>query len=173
MRKFFTLLSFIAFSAITYAQELSNNVHFIPQADVPRLVLERQQDLFPTNYVSQWQVQEIDALQDGSNIRYIAQFEEDGRPGFSASYLPNGMLVFRSEFFPSEIIPAPIRLKIDETYKDYTIQNAHFITPYSPKREIYLVKLLDGLQMQYVFYDTIGNQIDKNDLPAELLFLMK
>lgn len=173
MRNTFTLFLSIILTATFYAQDVNDNVRFIPQSEVPKVVLDRQNALFPTNFVSEWQVQEMDGMQNASNIRYIAKFEEDGRPGFSASYLPNGILIFNSEFMPSEIIPAEVRLKVERDYKDYTIRNADFITLYSPKREIYMVKLLEDINLQYAFYDTIGNEIPKDTLPVEILLLMK
>ncbi|MCZ4319346.1 hypothetical protein O4H26_10110 [Aequorivita viscosa] len=173
MRNIFTLVLGLIFSISIYAQDVNDNVLFIPQSEVPKMVLDRQEALYPTNFVSQWQVQEIDGMQDAPNILYYAKFEEDGRPGFSAAYLPNGMLVFHSEFTPAEIIPATVRLKIEQNYKRFEVHSAEFISLYSPKREIYLLKLLDGNQMQFVFYDTVGNEIEKRDLPAEMLFLMR
>ncbi|MDN3724022.1 hypothetical protein QRD02_06480 [Aequorivita sp. SDUM287046] len=173
MRKIYTLLLFLLFSAVLPAQNVKNNTQFIPQSEVPLPVLERQKSVFPTNFVSEWQVQKINEMQDAPNLRYIAKFEEDGRPGFSASYFPDGLLLYHSEFIPGEIIPAPVRLKIEENYKDFTIHNSEFISLYYPQREIYLVKLMDDMQMQYVFYDTNGNEIDKNNLPVELLFLLR
>ncbi len=173
MRNIFTLLLSILFIAFTYAQDVNDNVRFIPQSEVPKAVLERQEALFPTNFISEWQVQEIDGMQNASNIRYIAKFEEDGRPGFSASYLPNGMLIFNSEFTPSEIIPSSVRLKVTSDYKDYTVHATEFITFYNPKREIYMIKLLDEYRMRYAFYNTIGNEIHKEELPVEILLLMK
>lgn len=173
MRNIFTLLISILISIGIYAQDVNDNVRYIPESQVPQSVLDRQGELFPTNFVSEWQVQEMDGMQDAQNIRYIAKFEEDGRPGFSASYLPNGILIFNSEFMPSEIIPSEVRLKVDKDYKDYTIRHADFITFYNPKREIYMVKLLDDINVQYVFYNTAGNKIPKESLPEEILLLMK
>ena len=173
MRNIFTLLISILISIGIYAQDVNNNVRYIPESHVPQSVLDRQGELFPTNFVSEWQVQEMDGMQDAQNIRYIAKFEEDGRPGFSASYLPNGILIINSEFMSSEIIPSEVRLKVDKDYKDYTIRHADFITFYNPKREIYMVKLLDDINVQYAFYNTAGNKIPKESLPEEILLLMK
>ena len=172
MRKIFTLLLSIIFTTFVNSQDVNDNVRFIPQSQVPQSVLDRQEELFPTNFISEWQVQEMDGMQDAQNIRYIAKFEEDGRPGFSASYLPNGILIFNSEFMPSEIIPAEVRLKVDSDYKDYTIRHADFITFYNPKREIYMIKLLDDINVRYAFYNTAGNKIPKDSLPEEIELLM-
>ncbi len=172
MRKITILVFSLLICFITYSQDVNNNVHYVAQSEVPQPVLDRQEALFPTNFVSEWQVQEMDGMQNAENIRYIAKFEEDGRPGFSASYLPNGMLIFNSEFMPSEIIPAKVRLKIDSDYKDYTIRHADFITFYNPKREIYMIKLLDEINVNYVFYNTAGNKVPKDSLPEEILLLM-
>jgi len=172
MRNIFTLFG-ILLTTLIYAQDVNDNTRFVPQSEVPQLVLDRQHALFPSNFVSEWQVQEMDGMQNARNIRYIAKFEEDGRPGFSASYLPNGILIFNSEFMPSEIIPAEVRLKVTSDYKDYSVHAAEFITFYNPKREIYLIKLLDEYRMKYAFYNTIGNEIPKEDLPGEILLLMQ
>lgn len=172
MRNIFTLLFSIFLTTIVYPQAVNDNISFISQSKVPPVVLERQETLFPTNFVSEWQVQEIDGMQDAQNIRYIAKFEEDGRPGFSASYLPNGVLNFNTEFMPNEILPSEIRLKVDKDFKEFTIQSADFMTFYHPKREIYMVKLLRNIGIQYAFYNTAGNEIPKDALPMEILLLM-
>ena len=172
MRNIFTLLLSIIFTTVVTSQDVNDNIRFIPQSQVPQHVLDRQETLFPTNFVSEWRVQEMDGMQDAPNLRYIAKFEDDGRPGFSASYLPSGVLIFNSEFMPSEIIPAKVRLKIDKDYKDYSIRHAEFITFYNPKREIYMVKLLKDIGVQYVFYNTAGNEIPKDSLPLEIKILM-
>ncbi len=173
MRTIFTLMLGIFTFISTVGQDVNDEVRFIPQSQVPPAVIDRQQELFPTNYISEWQVQEMNGMQDAQHIRYIAKFEEDGRPGFSASYLLDGTLIFNSEFMPSEIIPAEIRLKINSEFKDYSIHNGQFITFYNPKREIYLLKLLNDINVQYAFYNTSGNKIPEDSLPPEILLLMR
>jgi len=172
MRNITTLLLCIIFTTVFYSQDVNDNIRFVSQSQVPQPVVDRQKSLFPTNFVSEWEVQQMDGMQDAHTLRYIAKFEEDGRPGFSASYLPNGILIFNSEFMPSEIIPAEVRLKIDRDYPDYKIHNAEFITFYNPKREIYKVKLLREINLQYKFFNTAGNEIPVESLPEEMLFLI-
>ncbi len=173
MRTIFTLLLGLCTILSSFAQDVNDRVRFIPQSQVPAAVIERQAELFPTNYVSEWQVQEMNGMQNAKNIRYIAKFEEDGRPGFSASYLLDGTMIFNSEFMPSEIIPAEIRLKVESEFKNFTIHNGQFITFYNPKREIYLLKLLNDINVQYAFYNTAGNKIPEDSLPPEMLLLMR
>ena len=68
MRKITILLLSFLISTITYSQDVNNNVRYIPESQVPQSVLDRQGDLFPTNFVSEWQVQEMDGMQDAQNI---------------------------------------------------------------------------------------------------------
>lgn len=172
MRIIFSLFLLCGLNAhFAFSQNLNHNIHGISQSEVPKPIIKQQEKLFTTNFISKWQVQEIDGMEDAPNMRYIANFEEDGRPGFSASYLPNGLLLFTNEFMPKEIIPDEVKLKTKQDYKDFTIQSADFITFYNPEREIYMVQLLLDNGMQYAFYDTAGNEIDKNNLPVEMLFL--
>lgn len=165
---FFTLTLFSA-----YAQHANTSKHFISESQVPQAVIMKQSELFPTNFVAEWEVQELNEMQDAPDIRYIAKFEEDNRSGFSASYLPGGLLIFHTEFMTAAIVPGEVRLKVNSKYKDFDIQSAEFISFYNPKREIYLVKLLNGSLMQYAFYDTNGNEIPKPNLPIEAFFLMQ
>lgn len=174
MKSIFTLFllnTLILFSA--NAQDLNTSKHFIAESKVPQAVILKQRELFPSNFVTEWEVQELNKMQDAPNIRYIAKFEKDNRSGFSASYLPEGLLIFHTEFMPAEIIPAEVRLKVRSEYKDFLIQSADFISLRNPKREIYLVKLLNSSLMQFAFYDTVGNEIPKSNLPVEILFIMQ
>ncbi|MAP80926.1 MAG: hypothetical protein CL526_07535 [Aequorivita sp.] len=173
MRKIFTIVFSLFFTGVTLGQDVNDTTRFIPESEVPKVILNQQDILYPSNFVSEWEVQELDGMHDAPNILYFAKFEEDGRPGFSAAYLPNGTLVFHSEFTPAEIIPSTVRLKVDQDYKDFEIHSAKFISLYNPERELYLVKLLAGNQMKFVFYNTVGNEIDKIELPAEILLLMR
>ncbi len=173
MRTIFTLLLVIYFThPPIYSQNIKGRLQFVPESEVPITVVSQQERLFPTNYVYEWQVQEMDRMQNAPTLRYIAIFEEDGRPGFSASYLPDGFLIFNSEFMPSENILSVVRLKINRNYKDYTIHAAEFVTLHNPKREIYLIKLLENTRQQHVFFDTLGNEIGKQSLPVEVLLLL-
>lgn len=174
MKSIFTLLLVLTLNLFSvYAQDVNTSKHFISESKVPQAVIMKQSELFPTNFVTEWEVQELNEMQDAPDIRYIANFEEDNRSGFSASYLPGGLLIFYTEFMPAEIIPSEVRLKVVSEYQDFIIQSADFISFYNPEREIYLVKLLNGALLQYAFYDTVGNEIPQANLPAEILFLMQ
>ncbi len=153
------------------AQRLTKNIQFIPESEVPAVVIQRQRELFPSDIVSQWQVQRTTGV-NTANLRYIANLEKDGRPGFSVSYLPEAILLFTREIIPDEIIPNAVRLKVKKKYPKFNIEPSDFITLPSPHREIYIVKLRDDNRLLYVFYDTTGTEIDKKDLPAEIAYLI-
>lgn len=59
MKSTFTLLLSILFIAFKYAQDVNDTVRLIPQSEIPKAVLESQETLFSTNFISEWQVQEM------------------------------------------------------------------------------------------------------------------
>lgn len=174
MRIIYTLLLLCGFTlSSAFSQVVNSNTHFISESEVPKPVIQIQKELFPTNFVSEWNVQKFDKMQDASNIRYIANFKEDGRSGFSASYLPEGLLLFKTEFIPNEILSEEIKVELQKEYKGFTVESANFITLYNPKREVYMIRLLHNAEMQYAFYDTEGNSIQRDNLPPEMLLLLR
>lgn len=173
MRITITLFILLCFFLPSFGQEISKNIELIAEADVPFEILERQHQLFPFTLVSKWQVQKKDRGADSPNLRFIGMIEKDGNSNLSASYLPNGVLLFTSESILSETIPDNILLDIKKENPKFKIKASDLITLTLPKKEIYLVKLLDNNLLQYVFYDTSGKEMEKNNLPVELMMLLR
>lgn len=173
MRSIFTLLILLFSFLSTFSQEVSKYIESVTGEDVPFEVLENQQQLFPFNFVSEWQFQKKDRSTDSPILRFISTINKDGDSNLLASYLSNGQLLFTSEFILPETVPENIRLDIKKKNPKFKIQAADFITFAIPKKEIYFVKLLDNTMLQYVFYDSLGNEIDKKDLPMEMMMLLR
>jgi hypothetical protein len=70
---------------------------------------------------------------------------------------------------PPENIPETVRLKVQYDYKDYEVDHANFLTVYSPKREIYEVRVRDRALVRQAYYDVNGVRIDENTLPVEVI----
>ncbi|WP_133240818.1 hypothetical protein [Marixanthomonas spongiae] len=163
------IILLVCFPLFAKAQDVNRNQPTIAESDVPQAVLSNQDTLFPGGFISEWQLQKGFDATDDKVVRYISIFEEDGRPGSSASYLPNGTLIFHSEFMLAETIPETVRLKLQFDYKDYDVERADFITLYAPKREIYRIHLRKNTAVLHTYYDINGNQIPKETLPVELI----
>lgn len=131
--------------------------------------MANQDTLFPGGFISEWQLQKGFDATDDKAVRYISKFEQEGNPGSSASYLPNGTLIFHSEYMQAENIPETVRLKLQFDYKDFEVDYADFVTVYVPKREIYRVHLRKDIAVKHAFYDINGNQIPEESLPVEII----
>lgn len=170
MRTTTVFLLFLSYFVV-HSQEVSKNIHIISEEEVPFEVLNIQRDLFPFIRVSEWQVQKKDRGADSPSLRFISRIVKDGNSYLSASYLPNGLLLFTSEIISPTTVPENIRLDVKRNHPRFKMQAADLITLTAPKKEIYWIKLLDGNLLQYVFYDTSGQEIARKDLPHELTMI--
>ncbi len=166
------LLLFLVFSLPLMAQQPDAHLQYIPESEVPSIVVENQRTLFPTKIVSQWQVESRSRFDD-KGIRYVANFEVDGKTGFSASYLEDGLLLFTREIISKEIIPESIRLQVKQEFPKFELQVSDLIAIPSPPTEIYMIKLRDHNLLQTAFFDVTGVKIEKKNLPPEIVFLME
>jgi|GEM_PF-853174 len=153
----------------TKAQDVNLDQPTIAESEVPQAVLSNQDTLFPSGFISEWQLQKGFDATDDDAVRYISKFEQEGNSGSSASYLPDGTLIFHSEYMQAENIPETVRLKLQFDYKDFEVDYADFITVYLPKREIYRVHLRENTRLKHAFYDINGNQIPEESLPIEII----
>jgi len=165
----FLFYLFLCIPLFIHAQNVNLDQPTIAESDVPQEVLTNQDTLFPGGFISEWQLQKGFKATDTTAVRYISKFEQKGNPGSSASYLPDGTLIFHSEYMQAESIPETVRLKLQFDYKNFEVDYADFITVYLPKREIYRIRLRDQTALKHAFYDINGNQIPEKSLPIEIV----
>jgi len=164
---YFSLLALFIMSTTLSAQ--SRNAEYTPTSEVPELILAKQQQLFPSNYVEGW---EIVGTEENPEL-YMVKFQESSEKGFSATYTSDGTLVFHSKFLPKIDLPETPVLKIRSEYDRYTIQSGYRITIPVPKQEIYRIDILDGNRLQYLYYTANGEQIPEDALPLEIRLFQK
>lgn len=163
---FICLLTFFT----SMAQETPLESDPISSAEVPERVRKSQQTNFPNSYVRTWAVDRGLTAGDDAPVRYTSTFSETGGTNNSfATYLPNGVLFYHSQFLKPDLLPANIILQTRSEFDSFEIEHADFITLYNPKREIYRVKVRDQALVQMVYYTVDGVKIPKKDLPEELL----
>lgn len=172
MRTITLLIVFLSVFSV-HSQEVSKNIQIISEEDVPFQVLELQQELYPFNLVSEWQLHRESRNMDSAPLRYIGTIATDGNSKSSASYSENGLLLFMSEIIPPMTIPQDIDLDIKKKHPKFKIQTAELVTLVLLKKEIYWINLINAGMLQYVFYDSYGNEIEKQDLPLELMVLFR
>ncbi|MCH2490756.1 MAG: hypothetical protein MK211_11460 [Flavobacteriales bacterium] len=140
----------------------------IPESEVPEAVFMNQQELFPDGFITEWQLQRDFDMADSDAVRYIAKFTEASNPGFSASYLPTGELIFYSQFMQAVELPETIQLRTRSDFGDFQIDSANFITVFNPKREIYRIRLRDNNRLKHAYYTINAAPIAEESLPLEL-----
>ncbi|RFN57944.1 hypothetical protein [Marixanthomonas ophiurae] len=163
------IIVLICIPFFTKAQDVNLLQPTIPESDVPQEILANQDTLFPGGFISEWQLQKGFDATDDKAVRYISKFEQEGNPGSSASYLPDGTLIFHSEYMEARNIPETVRLKLQFDHKDFGVDYADFITVYVPEREIYRIHLRKDTRVKHAFYDINGNQIPEKSLPIEII----
>ncbi|MAY53251.1 MAG: hypothetical protein CMC75_08330 [Flavobacteriaceae bacterium] len=165
----FLLLSLIITVSLT-AQDASLEFDPIATAEVPSEVIMSHNTNFPNGFVRSWAVNRGLSATDRIPERYQAVFSDGGGTNsHTATYLPNGMLFFHSEFLDPDNIPSEILLQTRSEFDDSEVEHVHFITMFNPKREIYRVKVRDQALVEMVYYTVNGMKIPKNELPEELL----
>ena len=170
MKKITLVLLCLLVSFMTNAQEASFENDSILDTEIPELVVRSQETNFPYGFVRAWDIDRSTITGSNEPLRYRSTFSETGgTKNHYATYLPNGMLFYHSEFLEPNNIPSNIVLQTNAEYDNYKIESADFITMYNPKREIYRVKVRDQALVQMAYFTVDGVQIPKKDLPEELL----
>tara|TARA_A100000171_G_scaffold53051_1_gene75887 strand:- start:1809 stop:2333 length:525 start_codon:yes stop_codon:yes gene_type:complete len=166
-----TLLLLSLFVFITSpAQDASFENDSILDTEIPELVIKSQETNFPYGYVREWSIDRSKIAGSDEPLRYRSTFSETGGTNnHYATYLPNGMLFYHSQFLEPNNIPSNIVLQTNAQFDNYTIENADLITMYNPERKIYRVKVRDQALVQMAYFTVDGVQIPKKDLPEELL----
>lgn len=140
----------------------------ITEFDVPEAVTDNQGFYFPGSLVTDWQM-ESTADED----YYIANFSHSGTDDKVAIYKKGGDRVAYSKFLVEGSLPTPIRLKVQSTYQDFTIERVKLITLFNPEIQLYQVHMRNEALVQNLFYDTLGNVISKLALPEILVAKLK
>jgi hypothetical protein len=170
MRIFIQLLFITAIFFQGNAQETFDKGELIPTAEVPEQVRKSQEDHFPGAYVRNWELDRGLTAGDDEPVRYMSSFTNNQTTyNHMATYLPNGMLVYHSEFLPENVMPSQILMKVREDYDRFEVDHADLITLLDPKRQIYRVKLRDRALVKMAYYSLDGIPIPKNRLPEALL----
>jgi len=169
--KIITLLLFcLSISMASNAQVTSLENDTILTTEIPELVKKSQETNFPYGFVREWSIDRGTTIGNAAPLSYRATFSENSSTHNKyATYLPNGMLFYQSEFLEPELIPSNIVVKTNAEFDNYTIENANLITMFNPKREIYSVKVRDQAMVQMAYFTIDGVQIPMKDLPEELL----
>lgn len=170
MKKITLWVACLLFVCTVKAQETPIENDPIPNAEVPELIRKSQETNFPNGYVREWSIDRGLTAGDDEPVRYMSTFSETGGTrNMYATYLPNGMLFYQSQFLEPNNIPSNIVLQTRAEFDSYEIEYADFITLYNPKREIYRVKVRDQALVQVAYYTVDGIKIRKQDLPEEML----
>ncbi|MAZ73833.1 MAG: hypothetical protein CMC70_11885 [Flavobacteriaceae bacterium] len=170
MKKITLWVICLLFVVAMKAQETPLNNNPIPTSEVPELVRKSQETNFPYGYVREWSIDRGLTAGDDVPVRYMSTFSESGSTNnHFATYLPNGMLFYHSEFMQPDLLPSNILQQTRTEFDSYEVEHADFITMYNPKREIYRVKVRDQALVQMAYYTVDGIKIPKKDLPEELL----
>lgn len=165
-----TFLFFLLIGFTTLSQEAIREPEYISEAEVPDLVKRSHDMNFPNSFIKDWFVDRGLRAGDTKAVYFRSEFSNDGNTNSRfATYLPNGVLFYQSQFYKANNIPSPIVIQTRAEYNGYEIEHADFITLYNPKREIYRVKLRDRALVQMAYFTIDGIPIPKNDLPEELL----
>lgn len=162
----FTLLS----ATFLWAQDMSFAYNLVATSEVPEVVRTAQENQFPDGYVKEWHVDKGLTATDDEPVRYKSVFSETGGTfTIEATYIPNGMLVYHSEFMRPNRIPSHILIKVREEYDRFEVIHANFITVVDPKFQLYQVELRDQGRLQLAHYTLDGAKIPKAQLPEALL----
>lgn len=170
MKKITLLLSCMLYSLVNFAQLPTVENTRISTAEVPEIVRASQETNYPTGFVKSWSVDRGLTAGDDEPVRYQAIFSTSGETNSNfATYLPNGMLFYTSQFLQPNLIPSKIIIKTRSEYDAYEIEHADLITLYEPKREVYRLKIRDQARVKMVYYTMDGMPIPRKNLPEELL----
>mgnify|MGYP001791142428 FL=1 len=96
--------------------------------------------------------------------------QEGKRPLSNARYTPSGVLIYYAGYYGPKTIPGFLLPDLESGFPGYRITGGTHIKLYQTQKEYYRIRLKKGSTITYVFYDKLGNQIDRNKLPKDAEF---
>ncbi len=152
--------------AFVNAQMLEDS--YIPTSNVPAIVVDQQEKLFPENYIENWSSSGEDEF---SPDLYTAHYRERGKDGLSATYSKDGLFLFNMKYLNEDLLPETVIIKVRNLYNKFEIQYGYLIELQTPKQTIYRVNMLDNARLRYAYFTINGMEIPENSLPEELILL--
>ncbi|MEM1340185.1 MAG: hypothetical protein AAGF96_20685 [Bacteroidota bacterium] len=170
MRKVFFLITVLSMHAGLSGQSNQFEGRMVTEDEVPEEVLASHEDNFAGKKVVRWRFQRSTGANGTTLERYVVTMKEGKRPLSNARYTPDGELIFYAEYYGSKTIPGKLMPDLKENFPAHRITGGTHIKLYKTKKEYYRIRLKKGSTVTYVFYDKDGNQVDRNQLPADADF---
>jgi hypothetical protein len=136
--------------------------------EVPKEVQLSHQRQFNDGFVTGWKLHKRNVERPGDVEHYMAAFKKQGRLGNYAYYTQTGELLAYSLFVDGKDLPGNIREYCLRNFNTSSVKSAELIDLENPQRFIYRVRLNAGGSLNYLYFDSNGNKIDKFKLPAEI-----
>ena len=170
MKPIYLLGAALFFLCDLFGQSTTFKGPIISVGEVPSEVITAQNANFEGKKVVRWKSQESTGRQGNSFTRYISVMKEGKRPLSNARYTPSGVLIYYAEYYGPKTIPGFLLPDLESGFPGYRITGGTHIKLYQTQKEYYRIRLKKGSTITYVFYDKLGNQIDRNKLPKDAEF---
>jgi hypothetical protein len=161
-------LFFLLFTISIFAQYDAVDRFSIDEREVPSAVINAQRNQFLDGFVTEWKLHNKNIDRENDLTHYMAIFKKDGRQGNRSYYSTSGDLLAYVVFINSFDIPETIQIDVKEKFEKSKIKAGEFIDLENPKREFYRIKLNNDGLLQYIYYDKLGRQLQKRNLPIEI-----
>lgn len=170
MKPLHLLLAALFTTSVLFGQTTKFEGRIVSENEVPKEVINSQIGNFGNKKVVRWKRQESIGRKGNRLLRYVSVMKEGKRPLSNARYAPDGELIFYAEYYGSKNIPELLRPDLESNFSGYRTTGGTHIKLYKTKKEYYRIRLKKGSTVTYVFYDKNGNQVDRNQLPADADF---
>lgn len=164
-RTFFILLAFAATITSAFGQA-GWSTSKVNAASVPQEVVSAQSTEFPGTSVTLWEKQTTTGDQGNSSVRYVANFMLSGAKT-RARYSNTGQSLWATSYLTASQLPAAIVNAVKTNYSGYTLASGEKIMNKSKNQTIYRVRARKKAQKLVLYLDESGNEVSKNQVPAE------
>ena len=166
MKTPFVFLLFLCSYGITFAQ-LNFSIEKISAEDVPANAIANQAANFSATVLT-WEKQTANA-RGRAVTRYVSSFTEQTKTITRARYNSNGAALTATTYYRAEQLPTVIKEAASENYPNYTLLSGEKILNISTKQQVFRLRLRKGAQKLVVYVDSNGNELEKEDLPEEVI----
>lgn len=166
MKTVFVFLLSLCLYGVTYAQ-VNFKIEKVSADEVPANVVATQSAIFSVA-VRSWEKQTASG-NNKAGTRYVASFMEQAKIVTRARYTDSGTGLTATTYYRAEQLPTVIQEAAATNYGGYKLESGEKVLYISTKENFFRLRLRKGAQKLVVYVDNNGNELEKNEVPDEVV----
>ena len=161
------VFSFLLFSVTLATAQVSYQVSVIDADEVPASVITAQERFFSGISVNRWEKHAYSG-RERTKDRFVAIFRSNGQ-STRARYSTGGKGITATTYYNGTNLPQAIQDAAASNYNGYRLMSGEQIQVLEKSYTVFRVRLRKGAQKLVVYLDEQGSEIEKPEVPEEVI----